>query len=173
MVKAYYDAIDFKEFERAHSYLNPNGGKTIAQFMLEVSVSDGVLSSYAKLDSINVEVIPVNDSVARANVFTSWVTPIDIVEKEFEHQLNKIKGNWYIQPSEMDTDVPADQLFSQNQTRFYNHGRRRITTQQTHHEDVLKQPVLEVLSTKLVKLNGRYSIVGSSGDRFVLLCRRT
>ncbi|WP_026933724.1 membrane protein [Christiangramia echinicola] len=160
VVKAYYDAIDFKEFERAHSYLIPDGGKTIAQFMLEVSVSDGVLSSYAKLDSINVEVITVNDTVARANVFTSWVTPIDIIEKEFEHQLNKIKGNWYIQPSEKDTDVPADQFFSQNQTKFYNHGRRRITTQQTHHEDVLKQPVLEVLSAKLVKLNDRYSIVG-------------
>ena len=160
VVKAYYDAIDFKEFERAHSYLNPESGKSIAQFMLEVSVTDGILSSYAKLDSIQIKIITVNDSVASAKVFTSWVTPIDIVEKEYEHLLNKINGNWYIEPSELDTDVPADQLFSQNQTKFYNHGRRRISTQQTHHEDVLKQPVLEVLSAKLVKLNGRYSIVG-------------
>ena len=160
VVKAYYDAIDFKEFERAHSYLNPKSGKTIAQFMLEVSVSDGILSSYAKLDSIHVNVTEVNDSVARAKVFTSWVTPIAIVEKDFVHELNKIDGNWFIEPTNMDTDIPADQLFSQNQTKFYNHGRRRITTQQTHHEDVLKQPVLEVLSAKLVKLNGRYSIVG-------------
>ena len=58
VVRAYYDAIDFKEFERAHSYLDPEGGKTIAQFMLEVSVSDGILSSYAKLDSIHVETSP-------------------------------------------------------------------------------------------------------------------
>ncbi|MBE7640598.1 hypothetical protein GUB10_09670 [Salegentibacter sp. BLCTC] len=160
VVKAYYDAIDFKEFERAHSYLNPESGKSIAQFMLEVSVSDGVLSSYAKLDSINVAVSRVNDSVANAKVFTSWVTPIEIVKRKFHHKLSKINNKWYMEPTKLDTDLPADQLFSQNRTEFYNHGRRRITTQQTHHEDVLKQPVLEVLSAKLVVLNGRYSIVG-------------
>ena len=160
VVKAYYDAVDFKEFERAHSYLVPESGKSIAQFMLEVSVSDGILSSYAKLDSIQVDVKRLNDSLAKAEVFTTWVTPIDIVEKRFQHQLRRIKGNWYIEPVEIDTDIPADQLFSQNETRFFNHGRRRITTQQTHHEDVLKQPVLEVLSAKLIKLNGRYSIIG-------------
>ncbi|THD67593.1 hypothetical protein E7Z59_07995 [Robertkochia marina] len=160
VLQAYYDAIDFKEFERAHSYLVPQGGKTIAQFMLEVSVSDGILSSYAKMDSIHVEINKINDTVSMANVFTSWVTPLDKIDKEFDHRLNKIRGKWYIVPTETDTDIPVNQLFSQSQTKFFNHGRRRITTQQTYHEDVLKQPVLEVLSAKLVKLNGRYAIVG-------------
>jgi len=67
---------------------------------------------------------------------------------------------WYIQPSNLDNDIPPDQLFTSKGTTFFNHGRRRITTQQTHHEDVLKQPVLEVLSAKLVTFNGRYSIIG-------------
>ncbi|WP_031425275.1 membrane protein [Flavimarina sp. Hel_I_48] len=160
VVKAYYDAVDFKEFERAHSYLDPDGGKTIAQFMLEVSVTDGILSSYAKLDSIHVDIRNVNDSVAVADAYTSWVTPIEVIDKKAEHKLLKIDGKWFIEPSEKDTDLPADQLFSQNDTKFFNHGRRRITTQQTHHEDVLKQPVLEVLSAKLVKFKGRYSIIG-------------
>ncbi len=160
VVKAYYDAIDFKEFERAHSYLDPQGGKSIAQFMLEVSVSDGILSSYAKLDSIEVEIINMNDSVATASVFTSWVTPIELLEREYQHDLKKIDGKWFIEPSGVETDLPVDQLFSQNGTSFYNHGRRKITTQQTHHEDVLKQPVLEVLSARLVQKDGRYSIIG-------------
>ena len=43
---------------------------------------------------------------------------------------------------------------------FFNQGRRRITTQQTLHEDVLKQPVLEVLSAKLIQFEGSYSIIG-------------
>ena len=160
VVRAYYDAIDFKEFERAHTYLDPQGGKSISQFMLEVSVSDGILSSYAKLDSIHVTVKDVNDSLAVAEAFTSWVTPIEIIEKEYKHDLKKINGKWFIKPTEMDTDLPADQLFSQNSTKFFNHGRRRITTEQTHHEDVLKQPVLEVLTAKLVQFKGRYSIIG-------------
>lgn len=35
-----------------------------------------------------------------------------------------------------------------------------ITTEQTHHEDVLKQPVLEIVSAKLIKFNKRYAIIG-------------
>ncbi|WP_026915849.1 membrane protein [Christiangramia portivictoriae] len=160
VVQAYYDAIDFKEFERVHSYLDPAGNKTIAQFMLEVAVSDGILSSYAKLDSIHVDVNRINDSTAVANAFTSWVTPIDIIEQTEVHQLRKIDDRWFIAPKEQDKDLPPDQLFSENQTKFYNHGRRKISTQQTYHEDVLKQPVLEVLSAKLVRFKNRYAIVG-------------
>ena len=44
VVKAYYDALDFKEFERAHSYLAPSKGVSMDQYMLEVSVTDGILS---------------------------------------------------------------------------------------------------------------------------------
>ena len=51
-------------------------------------------------------------------------------------------------------------MFTANTTTFYNHGRRKITTQQTHHEDVLKQPILEILTAKLVKYQGQYSIIG-------------
>ncbi len=43
---------------------------------------------------------------------------------------------------------------------YFNQGRRRITTEQTLHEDVLKQPVLEVLSAKLVKFKQHYAIIG-------------
>ena len=160
VIEAYYDAIDFKEFERAHSYFDPAGNKTIAQFMLEVAVSDGILSSYAKLDSIRVEVTNINDSTAVANAYTSWVTPIDIIEQTEIHQLRKIDDRWFMAPKEQDTDLPPDQLFSENQTKFYNHGRRKISTQQTYHEDVLKQPVLEVLSARLVQFEDRYAIVG-------------
>ncbi len=160
VVKAYYDAIDFKEFERAHSYLNPESNKTIAQFMLEVAVSDGLLSSYAKLDSIHVSIKNINDSMATAKAATRWITPIEVIEKEDLHELKKINGKWFLEAAEMDTDLPPDQLFSQNETKFYNHGRLKISTQQTYHEDVLKQPVLEVLSAKLIKFKGRYSIVG-------------
>jgi len=160
VVEAYYDALDFKEFERAHSYLDPNSGKDIAQYMLEVSVNDGILSSYAKLDSIQVEIETINDTIAIASTTTNWVTALEMIEKKDQFHLKKISNKWFIQPEEVDNDLPPDQFFSENNTKFYNHGRRKITTQQTHHEDVLKQPVLEVLSAKLVEYNGRYAIVG-------------
>ncbi|MFX0558267.1 hypothetical protein ACOCEA_15805 [Maribacter sp. CXY002] len=157
---SYYDALDFKEFERAHSYIDPDGNKTIAQFMLEVSVTDGILSSYAKMDAISVAISESTDSTATANVGMQWITPLEKIARNERHDLVKRDGKWYLKSTNLDTDIPPDQLFTANMTQFYNHGRRKITTQQTYHEDVLKQPVLEVIQAKLVERNGEYAIIG-------------
>ena len=157
---AYYDALDFKEFEKAHSLINPKSNIDIAQYMLEISVTDGLLSSYAKMDAITTEITKHNDSVASAKVTSQWITPLEKIEKVDYKSLLKIKGNWFLQPDELNNDLPPDQLYSNNTTQYFNQGRRRITTEQTHHEDILKQPVLEVVSAKLVKHNNSYAIVG-------------
>lgn len=160
VVTAYYDAIDFKEFERAFSYINPDDGVSLSQYMLEISVTDGILSSYAKLDSIGISFVNKTKNSAKVKVDTRWITPLDAVEKTFYHTVKKKKNKWYLSVSKLDNDLPPDQLFTDNSTTFFNHGRRKITTEQTHHEDVLKQPVLEILTAKLIKYNGRYSIIG-------------
>ncbi|MFS4455973.1 hypothetical protein [Maribacter sp. 2304DJ31-5] len=160
VINAYYDALDFKEFERAYSYLDPNGGISLSQYMLEVSVTDGILSSYGKLDSIGIIFLDGTPLRAKVKVSTRWITPLEKIEKHDYHTLVKNKGKWYIKPTDFDNDLPPDQLFSSNSTSFYSHGRRKISTQQTHHEDVLKQPVLEILSAKLIQYRGHYSIIG-------------
>lgn len=160
VVKAYYDALDFKEFEKAYSYINPESDITISQYMLEVSVTDGILSSYAKLDAIEIEIITKTETNAKIIAKTKWITPLETLSENYEHELIKLKNKWYLIPNSYDLDIPPDQLFSDNIPEYYNHGRRRITTQQTNHEDVLKQPVLEILSASLVKFNNQYSIVG-------------
>ena len=160
VMMSYYDALDFKEFNKAHSYLNPQSNKSIDQYMLEISVTDGLLSSYAKLDKIDIDMITQTDTTARVNAITNWITPLEEIEKTYYHELVKRKGKWFIEPSTYDLDIPPDQLFSENTTDFYNHGRRRISSEQTYHEDVLKQPVLEVLSAKIVKEGEQYHIIG-------------
>ncbi|MAU16991.1 MAG: hypothetical protein CMH46_15795 [Muricauda sp.] len=160
VVKAYYDALDFKEFERAHSYLDPDENVDLSQYMLEVSVTDGLLSSYAKLDSMGITVQKKSESSVEMQVDTKWITPLEKVDRSYQHTLVKKKGRWYIKPKKVDADIPPNQLITSNKTQYYNHGRRRITTQQTYHEDILRQPLLEVLSAKLVKYQGSYSIIG-------------
>ncbi|WP_421809109.1 hypothetical protein [Flagellimonas sp.] len=160
VVKAYYDALDYKEFEHAHSYLDPEEGVSLSQYMLEVSVTDGLLSSYAKMDSIGIIKIRETESTIEMEVATKWVTPLEKVNRNYQHTVVKKNGQWYIKPKKVDNDIPPNQLIASNQTQYYNHGRRRITTQQTYHEDILRQPLLEVLSAKLVKYQGSYSIVG-------------
>lgn len=157
---AYYDALDFKEFEKAHSLINPESNIPIAQYMLEISVTDGILSSYAKLDAIETTITNKTDSLATVKVNTNWITPLEKINKTDYKSLIKLNGKWFIQPEDIDLDLPPDQLYSDNATSYFNQGRRRITTEQTHHEDVLKQPVLEVLSAKLIKHHNSYALIG-------------
>ncbi|KZS42882.1 hypothetical protein AWE51_16065 [Aquimarina aggregata] len=160
VTESYYDALDFKEFERAYSYLDPNSTKTKDQYMLEIAVTDGLLSSYAKLDEIRVDIIAQTDSTAKVKAFTKWVTPLEKIDKTFFHELIKEDKKWFVKTSSYDLDIPPDQLFVENTPNYFNHGRRRITSEQTYHEDVLKQPVLEVLSAKIISNNGQYAIIG-------------
>lgn len=160
VVLAYYDALDFKEFEKAHSYLNPESGLPLDQYMLQISVTDGLLSSYAKMDNIKTTVLKQTKNTARLKVVTAWITPIEKAQKT-DYLTAVKKGNkWYLEPEAIDTDLPPNQLFTENKTVFYNQGRRRISTQQTYHEDVLKQPSLEILNAKLVENQNHYYIIG-------------
>ncbi|WP_459209570.1 hypothetical protein [Aquimarina rhabdastrellae] len=160
VIKAYYDALDFKMFKKAHSYIDPEEGQTLSQYMLEVAVSDGLMSSYAKMNDIEIKITHKTDSTAKAKILTNWVTPLENIQKQYQHELIERGGDWYIKPTSFDLDIPPDQFFSKNITAFYNHGRRRVTTEQTYHEDVLKQPVLEILNAKLIHYHNRYAIVG-------------
>ena len=160
VVKAYYDAVDFKELNRSFTYIDPEDDLTRAQYLLEISVTDGLLSSYAKLDAITTEIIKQTDSVTTLKVETKWITPLEKLSKTEFKTTVKRNGKWYLKPTRKSIDLPPDQLYSNNSIGYFNQGRRRITTEQTHHEDVLKQPVLEIVSAKLIKFNKRYSIIG-------------
>lgn len=160
VVKSYFDAIDFKEFEKAYSFINPQTKMSISQFMLETSVADGVLNSYAKLDAIDIKIINQTSDKAKILAKTKWVTPLEIIEKEYKLNVAKIKEKWFITPTKLDNGIPPDQFVSNSGTDFFKHGRRAISTQQTYHDDVLKQPVLEILSAKLIKYNKEYIIIG-------------
>ena len=160
VVKAYYDALDFKEFNRVYSYIDPESKVTRSQYLLEIAVTDGLLSSYAKLDAISAGITKQTDSVATLKVETKWITPLEKLSKTTFKTAVKRNGKWFLKPERRSIDLPPDQLYSKNTTGYFNQGRRRITTEQTYHEDVLKQPVLEIVFAKLIKFNKRYAIIG-------------
>ena len=160
VITAYYDAIDLKELEKSFYYIDPKSNLTISQYMLEIAVTDGLLSSYARLDALNTKVIKRTDSLVNLKVNTNWITPLEKITKTTYKTVVNRNGKWYLLPEQIDSDLPPDQLYSNNITSYYNQGRKKITTEQTYHEDVLKQPVLEIITAKLVKINNHYSIIG-------------
>ncbi|MFD0964841.1 6-pyruvoyl-tetrahydropterin synthase-related protein [Pseudofulvibacter geojedonensis] len=160
VVKHYYDALDFNFFEKAHSYLDMQSHKTLDQFMLEIAVSDGVLSSYAKLDSIVVKELNRKGDTCIVKAQTKWITPLESIDKTEEFKTIKRKDKWYIIPKEPSKYIPSNQFFDTPKVEYYNQGRRKITTQQTHHEDILPQPVVYVLNASLIQKDSAYHVIG-------------
>ena len=93
-------------------------------------------------------------------VTTEWITPLEKINKTDYKTTVKRDGQWYVVPETVDLDIPPDQLYSGNKTGYFNHGKRRVTSEETLHEDVLKQPTLEILKAKLVKFENHYAIIG-------------
>ena len=161
VIKSYYNDLDYKKYREAHTLILPNKKYPFSQFMLEISVSDGIINSYAKMDSISVKTEFLGNKKAKVTAYTKWITPLKTIHKSFIHFVTKKNGKWFIIPDRKDTDIPPDELLSNNQTQFYKQGRRRITTQQTYHEDILRQPDLEIISASLIEKNNRFEVVGT------------
>ena len=124
LVTAYYDALDFNEFEKSYQFIDPESKISISQFMLEVSVTDGLLSSYAKLDAISTETITETDSLVTLKVHTDWITPLEKISKTDYKTVVKRNRKWFLKLDKVDSDLPPDQLYSNNVTGYFNQGRR-------------------------------------------------
>lgn len=160
VILAYYDRIDFGNFDTAYSLINPTNKLSLEQYMLELSSTVGLLNSYSKLDNLSSKIRFTNDTMAIAHVTATYITPLKKVHKKFNETVIKHQGKWYLNREKMDNDIPPDQLYSINSTSFYNQGRKKITTEESYHEDLLKQPSLEILDAKLIAYEDQYAIIG-------------
>jgi len=159
-VIAYFDHLDFKQFEAAHQMIDPEEELNIDQFMLEISVSDGLVNSYGKLDELRTSILEESDSLAIISVEGDWISPLKNIQRSFTKTLVQRNGKWFIKHVKTEADLPPDQLYRKPSILYHSQGRRKISTEQSYHEDVLKQPVLEILSARLVKKEGEYALIG-------------
>lgn len=160
VVTSYYDAIDFKRFEEAHSFLDPSENMTLDYFLLAISVKDGLLESYGKLNKISHNTLEKRDNYAKIETRLEWITPIKSYKKTEINEVIKNGYKWYIKPKTTDNYIPTDQFSNTSSNQFINQGRRKITTKETFHEDVLDRPVVTVTNANLVKKNSTYHVVG-------------
>ena len=160
VIVSYYDALDFKRFDEAHAMLDADEDLTLDHFLLEISVTDGLVDSYGKINSITSEVLERRSDYARIKAEIVWVTPVKSHQKTVVHEVVKKGFKWYLKPSTNFNYIPSDQFADVPGNSFLNQGRRTVTTKETFHEDVLDRPVVIVKECNLVAKNGYYHLVG-------------
>ncbi|MEM7330717.1 MAG: hypothetical protein AAF490_01405 [Chloroflexota bacterium] len=160
MVENYYDDLDFRRMEEAYEALDPETRPSFDQYLLELSVTNGLVASYGKLESIYVTVIEEEPERMLVNARATLITSMTYFENEKQHELIKRNGQWFIVPEEVDVRIPPDTFFRKGSVEWHAAGRRRVTGEDTFFNDIIDRPELQILSSRLVEVNGNFSVVG-------------
>ena len=160
IVERFYDDLDFRRFEEAYARLDPETRPSFDQYLLELSVTNGLVASYGKLESIYVAVESEEPEQMVVNVTTRLITALSYYDTTKQHTLVKRDDTWYILPDPADVTIPPDTFFRKGTVAWHAAGRRRVSVDTTSFADILDRPELQILSARLVEIDGRFSVVG-------------
>ncbi len=161
IITSYFDALDFNKFKNAYHCLSPKSKPDFKQYMLELSLDGGVLSSYAKLENLDIQYRQYEKkNVLLANVIAHWVTSISDYSTHHQMVIENIDGDYYIQHNPADTYTPPDQFFAVPEITFFNQGRRKPISNKVFIEDELDRPEVLIENTRMVIRDGQYHVIG-------------
>jgi len=92
ILTAYYDAVDNKHIKIAYEYFNPTTRTSFDDYFVKLSVEDGILASYAKLDNLKIVEIKINDNTYELKAISEWITPVEKFYSENIHKAERYKG---------------------------------------------------------------------------------
>ncbi|MFY7911978.1 MAG: hypothetical protein ACOVO2_20610 [Emticicia sp.] len=160
VVTSYYDAIDFKDFKTAYEYFNPKTRTSFDDYFIKLSVEDGILASYAKLDNLKIEEKKIDDNTYELKAIAEWITPVEQYFTENIHKAVRYNGEWYIEQPKFDPTTPADTFIDEAFLSMHGHGKRKAGVEPTAHEDILDRPELKILNARMIKLDSTYVVIG-------------
>lgn len=160
LITAYFDALDFKYFEKAFSFYDNDGAPNIDQMLLDLSREDDITTSYSKLNNLTFETSIIDDKKAKIKVKADWITSISTYTTYHDFDLIKKSNKWWIVFQGREIEEPSDQIFSSPEVSFLNQGRRDIRGDQTAHSDILDRPEITIIESNLVRKDSQYHIVG-------------
>jgi hypothetical protein len=160
-VIAYYDDLDFKRYDEAWERLDPATRPSLEQFDLDLSVTDGLLAGYAKLDSIVVTGVEINgDDLATVSVDLDYLTSVESYRFSTSHLVVLRSGRWVLEPEYRVDTIPSQQFIRRTTVDYLDLGRRLQTTGTTDYNDVLDRPRVEILDARVVRRGTRWHVVG-------------
>ncbi|NNF36178.1 MAG: hypothetical protein HKN68_18880 [Saprospiraceae bacterium] len=160
LLQAFYHEIDFKNFNKAYEYLDPDTRPSLEQFLLQQSIKGGMLSSYAKLDSLSLEERPIGNDSVLVSATANWITSLEEYKTIENYTVLKKDNRWYIQPSSNDPTEPADVLVNQTSIDFYSQGRRKALVNYTLQRDIVDRPEVCVIQSQMIQRDSQYFVIG-------------
>ncbi len=93
-ILAYYDALDFKRFSEAYTYLATD--LTLDEYLRWLSLQGGIVASFAKLDNLYTTLDWQGTSHVLAGVTAEWVTSLGTYSRIQQHEMVHAEQGWRI-----------------------------------------------------------------------------
>ncbi|MEM9041980.1 MAG: hypothetical protein AAGD33_18995 [Actinomycetota bacterium] len=162
-ITEYYDALDFQRFTSAHAILDPDARPDLADYLLEVSLRDGLLAGYAELDSVTSDVTISGDTAA-ADVELVYVTAVTEYAVEVRHELVRRGPDWFLLPDAPPSPSSTGTISTRADVEavlpiaFVGGDSSSISR-------LLDRPIVDLGSVRTVRHGERWIVVGSVTNR--------
>jgi len=161
VVKAYFDDLDFRQFQAAYDKLDPETRPLFDEVMFNWRWRGGLIASYGKLDAQTLTVVDRNENIVDWDVKLQWLTALDYRDQSLEVRTVKRDGRWYIAPTSL-RPLQAPARLQRRETVAWNVvGRRQPRIETDLHRDRMDRPQIAAGAARLVERNDRFHIVGS------------
>jgi len=156
----YYHALDFKKFEDAYEYLDPETRPSKEQYFMELSLEDGIMASYSKLTDLKYEFKQVDEENINVKVKSNWLTSIQNYQEDKKLELVKRSDKWFVKHESYELITPPDQLVKVAELDVKQQGRRKAKVNETRQEDILDRPEIFIDEASLIRKDSSLSVVG-------------
>lgn len=163
VVQAYYDDLDFRRFEQAYERLDPQTRPGLEQYLLDLSLQGGLVASYGKLDSVQTQVLAATPDTVEIEATSTWITALNVYPTVQRHTLARRGDGWFIVPERFTPTTTTD-LFVRRPALAW-HQPDHPPSDPALPPPTPDRPDLAILSSRLVQVAGRYSVVGELVNR--------
>ena len=120
-----------------------------------------MLASYGKLEDVTARRTKWSDSLISWQADLTWLTALQLQQERIDITTVKRDGVWYVTPTVLRPVQTPARLQRGHDVTWNVVGRRQPRIETDLHRDRLDRPRIAVHGTRLVKRNGRYSLVGA------------
>lgn len=160
IIIAFFDALDYKYFNKVYDYYDPELKPSKEQIFLDISLEDGIINSFGKLNNLYVDIISQTEHNATAEVKAEWITSLGPYDTRHTIDVFKRESKWYLESPSRELKLPPARTIHTAQLDYNAMGKRDAIVGNTSHDDILDRPDVTVLQANMVETNGAYYIVG-------------
>lgn len=161
VVEAYFDDLDFRQFQAAYEKLDPETRPDFDEVMFNWRWRGGLVASYGKLNEQTLTIVDRSEDIIDWEVKLHWLTALDYRDQSLEVRTVKRDGRWFIAPTSL-RPVQAPVRLQRRETVAWNVvGRRQPRIETDLHRDRMDRPQIEAGFARLIERQERFHVVGS------------